>query len=118
MTSRKKKEVTLEQAVAKLEKVYGKSRSAWPDHLAFLVKEVEGLREEVGDYGRTLDRMRELLTGVAVALKGPEPELVAHDWADLPAFADALMAKLKTYKDFDAAGLYAQFREDWESKLR
>lgn len=33
------------------------------------------------------DRLGELLTGVANALKGDPPPLTMHDWSDLPAVA-------------------------------
>lgn len=36
------------------------------------------------------DRMSELLTGVAAALKGDPPALTMHDWSDLPALAAEL----------------------------
>jgi len=38
-----------------------------------------------GDQLRT--RLSTLLTGTANALKGPPPDLVWHDWSDLPAVA-------------------------------
>lgn len=39
-----------------------------------------------------------LLKGVALALKGPEPELSSHDWSDLPEVAKKVVAKRDDYK--------------------
>lgn len=42
-------------------------------------------------------RMADLLTGVAAALKGPPAPLTAHDWSDLPAVAAALAGRGPLY---------------------
>lgn len=51
--------------------------------------DIEELRKEIEEVDALRDRLGELLTGVANALKGPPPELVWHDWSDLPRLAAA-----------------------------
>jgi len=52
---------------------------------------VEGERDDVQ---ATCDRLADLLKRTAIALKGPEPELVMWDWSDLPQRATELRALL------------------------
>lgn len=46
---------------------------------------------EVEDQARLINRLSELLNGVALALKGPPAEDSLHDWSDLPATLQATM---------------------------
>lgn len=55
------------------------------------VAELEG---DTDEYDTLLTRLRELLTGVANALKGEPPANVWHDWSDLPAVAGERMARI------------------------
>lgn len=48
-------------------------------------------REQAEEYDQLLGRLGELLTGVANALKGDPPDLVMHDWSDLPRVAQELV---------------------------
>lgn len=57
------------------------------------------LEEETDEYDRILGRQAELLTGVANALKGQPPELVMHDWSDLPSVAAAIAAERNQLRD-------------------
>lgn len=56
-----------------------------------LLEEVERLRESEDEYAVLCDRLSELLTQTAEALKGPPPPLTMHDWSDLPAVAARLV---------------------------
>lgn len=56
-----------------------------------LIAEVERLRESENEYVVLCDRLSELLTQTAEALKGPPPPLTSHDWSDLPAVAAKLV---------------------------
>lgn len=65
---------------------------AHADHLgqriAIALTEVIGpLYEEIKECDALQDRMAELLTGTANALKGEPGPLTRHDWSDLPAVA-------------------------------
>jgi hypothetical protein len=51
---------------------------------------MEEMREEIVALHALLDRQADLLNRVAVALKGPEPELTSWDWSDLPEIAEKL----------------------------
>ena len=50
---------------------------------------------EVDEYVQLTDRLGQLLTGVAAALKGEPDELTLHDWSDLPQLASRVMADLE-----------------------
>lgn len=54
------------------------------------------------DYVNTITRLSELLTGVAIAVKGPEPELTQWSWHDLPD----LVEKLKNENEVVAKNLF------------
>ena len=56
-----------------------------------VIDEVERLRESEDEYAVLCDRLSELLTQTAEALKGPPPPLSSHDWSDLPAVAAKLV---------------------------
>lgn len=56
-----------------------------------LIAEVERLRASEDEYVVLCDRLSELLTQTAEALKGPPPPLAMHDWSDLPAVAAKLV---------------------------
>ena len=60
------------------------------ERLGDMLKEVRG-ELEISDHNT--NRMSELLTQTANALKGPPPDLVWHDWSDLPAVATELATK-------------------------
>jgi len=49
------------------------------------------LRADVKDESDVRERLADLLRRTAIALKGPEPPLVAWDWSDLPARTDELV---------------------------
>lgn len=51
-------------------------------------------REDERNLDRTLSTLRELLAGVAEGLKGPPPDLMMHDWSDLPKLATEMRAAL------------------------
>lgn len=57
--------------------------------------ELPALRREVEEYRQLHDRMADLLTATANALKGPPRALVWHDWADLPKVAADLVTYTK-----------------------
>jgi len=68
-----------------------------------LVAEVRSLREdaEEGDALRT--KLADLLSRTAVALNGPEPDLVQWSWHDLPEKAQYAMTLLLAVKSYDDA---------------
>jgi hypothetical protein len=57
------------------------------------------LQREVDEDSAVRERLSELLTGIAVALKGKPPDLTMHDWSDLPVLAQ------KAVSDRDEAQL-------------
>lgn len=61
------------------------------DRHAETIKERDELRRERDDDYRTFDRMTDLLTQIASALKGEPPELTLHGWHDLPELAAKAM---------------------------
>jgi len=61
-----------------------------------LLSEVERLRADNEELHRLRERLAELLTGVANGLKGEPPELVMHDWSDLPELAAKTATDLAT----------------------
>lgn len=67
---------------------------------------------EVAECDRISDRMRELLTETAAALKGPPGELMMHDWSDLPAKAVELKAER------DQALARVGWAENWNEEAR
>jgi hypothetical protein len=54
--------------------------------------ELRRLHEEVEELDSLRDRLADLLSRTAVALKGPEPPLTRWDWSDLPERALSLHA--------------------------
>lgn len=58
-----------------------------------LLSKVESLEEDQAESDALRERMAELLTGVAKALKGEPGPLAMHDWSDLPAVAAAVVAE-------------------------
>jgi hypothetical protein len=52
-----------------------------------LTEMIGGLRAEIEEGDALRERMADLLTGTANALKGDPPPLTWHDWSDLPAVA-------------------------------
>lgn len=56
--------------------------------------ENDTLREAKTENEALRERMAELLTGVAVALRGPEPPLTRWSWHDLPERAAAAVAAI------------------------
>jgi hypothetical protein len=68
-------------------------------HLAYerelwrLRAENDQLRADQAEVETLNERMAQLLTGVANALKGDPPDLVWHDWSDLPAVAARVVAE-------------------------
>lgn len=52
-----------------------------------LARDLAKSEADADDYSQTIDRLSELLRGVADALKGDPGPLASHDWSDLPAVA-------------------------------
>ncbi|WP_321895968.1 hypothetical protein [Paraburkholderia heleia] len=50
-----------------------------------------------------LDRLSNLLEGVAIALKGPEEAMNRHDFQDLPGLAQTLMCEVELHREREAA---------------
>jgi len=50
--------------------------------------ELQEAKEEIDDYYKTMQRMKEILTKTANALKGEPEPLRSHDWSDLHVVAD------------------------------
>lgn len=96
MSGRKKKkpEPAIKDVVAKLRMTYGGGPNLWPPHIAFLVQRVEECESDAEEFNGTLTRLMELLKDIAIALKGPEPALVMHDWSDLPELAEKKMERI------------------------
>lgn len=64
-------------------------------HIAeWAAAEIERLNTEVAELDALRDRLAELLTGVAVALRGPQPPLTRWSWHDLPERAAAAIAAI------------------------
>jgi hypothetical protein len=57
------------------------------------------------EYPKTLDRLSKLLKEIAIALKGPEPELISWDWADLPELVAAAVKRLEKLEDREGLAL-------------
>lgn len=75
--------------------------------------QVEQQRQEIEEYAVLTDRLGELLTGVACALKGPPKPLHMHDFSDLPALAAQLMVELKEHRL--GSDVFADMPEDpWQ----
>jgi hypothetical protein len=55
--------------------------------------DMDGLRRELEESEALRDRMADLLTSVANALKGDPGPLKVHDWSDLPAVAAETAAR-------------------------
>ena len=99
--------VTIDQAVAALRTLSEKQSELdnalalivdHARHGASLIEERDAIRARVAeleseDASRELHR--DLLRRVAVALNGPEDDLVTHGWSDLPEIAAALRARLE-----------------------
>ena len=64
------------------------------DDASEMLKEIQRLWEDNVQNGRLIERLGELLTGVAAALKGPPPEDTLHDWSDLPRLSAETKAAL------------------------
>ena len=62
--------------------------------LARAAAEIEDLRRDLAENEALRERMAELLTGVAVALRGPQPPLTRWGWHDLPGRAAAAVAAI------------------------
>ena len=86
-------DMTFEGVIEELKARYG-DPDLWPPYVAFLAKEAHEARCDYDQTHETMVRLAKLLERVAIALKGPEPELVAHDWSDLPALAAKMKARL------------------------
>ena len=76
--------VTVRALLDDLNSARAKYRKA-DEHRAKLLDELAELRQESKDSDKLRERLAELLTGVANALKGTPPSNVLHDWSDLPA---------------------------------
>jgi len=67
--------------------------TAWRAWLASAIR-FDGLAEEVAELGSLRDRLADLLTRTAVALRGPEPPLTRYSWHDIPDRAAAAVAAI------------------------
>lgn len=59
-----------------------------------LCDEVERLRAEVAESDELREKMADILSRTAVALRGPEPPLTRWGWHDLPERAAAAIAAI------------------------
>ena len=59
---------------------------------------IADLREEVAEEAAIRDKLAHLLAGVAIALKGPEPDLTRWSYHDLPDIAGKLMLELELFR--------------------
>jgi hypothetical protein len=57
--------------------------------------ELRALKQDLEEVHALHERLTELLDGVATGLKGEAPELVLHDWSDLPALAKRMREALE-----------------------
>ena len=55
-----------------------------------LLAEVKRLHESEDEYAAINQRMSDLLTRTAIAIKGDPPPLTSHDWSDLPSVVKRL----------------------------
>lgn len=62
------------------------------------VERLEYLEEAVEDYRQLNDRMGEILTATANALKGEPGPLSRHDWSDLASYASGLVVRVESYR--------------------
>lgn len=67
--------------------------------LSEVQRENAQLREDADDDDRVRQRMSDLLTQTANALKGPPKPLTLHDWSDLPAKAELAVELAKQSMD-------------------
>lgn len=63
------------------------------------------LRTEAAEYAALCDRLSDILTRTANALKGKPGELVRHSWHDLPEVAKSLWQRFASYEDESVAYL-------------
>ena len=68
--------------------------------------EVEELRRDLAENAALRERMADLLSRTAVALRGPEPPLTRWSWHDLPERAAAAVAAERERVARDVAGLH------------
>lgn len=68
-----------------------------------LVAEVRRLREDADEGDALRTKLADLLSRTAVALNGPEPDLVQWSWHDLPEKAQYAMTLLLAVKSYDDA---------------
>lgn len=70
----------------------------WPAvrmrQVSALCDEVERLRAEVAELDELREKMADILSRTAVALRGPEPTLTRWSWHDLPERAGAAIAAI------------------------
>lgn len=70
----------------------------WPavrmHQISALCDEVDRLKAEVAELDALRDRLADLLTRTAVALRGPEPPLTRYSWHDIPDRAAAAVAAI------------------------
>ena len=70
----------------------------WPAirmrQISALCDEVDRLKAEVAELDSLRDRLADLLTRTAVALRGPEPPLTRYSWHDIPDRAAAAVAAI------------------------
>lgn len=86
-----------EQECQRLSGLLKEEQQATKDQLALLQSLRVKLREarhQLDEDDRLRTQMLTLLTGTANALKGPPPDLVWHDWSDLPTVAEDLVRRL------------------------
>lgn len=70
-------------------------RIADTDLIPSLIDRLVELEEESDNNAKLIDRLGDLLTGVAAGLRGPPDELAMHSWHDLPERA----AKMREQRD-------------------
>ena len=74
------------------------NRTQHAEFIRRLHAECESLRTQLAEAEQSRDKMRDLLSRTAVAIRGAEPELTSYGWADLPERAEALRADARRYR--------------------
>jgi hypothetical protein len=64
---------------------------AWDAATKSLERQLAEAREELEDRDKTISSLGDLLTQLAVIIKGPEPENEYHDFSDLPTLCEKLV---------------------------
>ena len=88
------------------------------EHLELVRAERDAYKQEVEEEHAVLNRLTDLLTGVAKGLKGEPPELTLHGWSDLPELAQKWRTALEKIASGELASQDIRMREVAQEALK